>query len=181
MWTINVKADNSFYEIFVCEVIAIIWSADFLYPILLRTWDVFISATGASFILFSSSGVKKSSSDTKCSIVEDGIVVQMSQDLFAALQRSLHRGTNYIVNCGRQSISVQWMDGITNCNYVSTRWIMTHTFCLVLFLLPDWSSSLIDGTNPNDNEWMNQIQYLQLMKADQFTQKKSSVALIGRS
>lgn len=103
-----------------------------LYLIVLQTCNAFVSVTGASFILFSTSGVKKSSSDTKCSIVEDGIMVQMSQDLFAALKRSLHRGTNYNVNCGRQSVSVQWMDGLTNCNYVSTRWIVTHCWSLVL-------------------------------------------------
>jgi Domain of unknown function (DUF3480) len=66
--------------------------------------------------------MKKPGSDTNCSIVEDGFMVQMSQDLFAALKRSLFRGTNYVLNCGHQCISVQWMDCLSNCNYVSTRY-----------------------------------------------------------
>ena len=83
------------------------------------------AVTGASFILFCTS----SSAEAKCSIVEDGVMVQMPRDLFLALKRSFHACTNYSMSCGQHCVTIQWTDGLTSSCYVNTRY---HTFIVGL-------------------------------------------------
>ena len=59
-----------------------------------------ISVTGASFLVLN--GALKSSSglSAKSSIVEDGIMVQVSQDRMLEIRKSLNKMTDVKIDCG---------------------------------------------------------------------------------
>lgn len=84
---------------------------------------IFFLATGASFIVFN--GALKSSSGltAKSSIVEDGIMVQVSQDKMAEVRKNLEKMVDFPIECGPigadqpdEVIQIKWIDGDMACN-----------------------------------------------------------------
>ena len=79
--------------------------------------------TGASFVVFN--GALKSSSGLKAksSIVEDGLMVQITPESMVALKQALKDMTGYTVECGSltaanpdEVVSIVWGDDDKNVN-----------------------------------------------------------------
>ncbi|OCT82744.1 zinc finger FYVE domain-containing protein 9 [Xenopus laevis] len=79
--------------------------------------------TGASFFVFS--GALKSSSGylAKSSIVEDGVMVQITAESMDALRQSLREMKDFTITCGKadaeetqEHVYVQWVEDDKNCN-----------------------------------------------------------------
>ena len=73
------------------------------------------TATGASFVVFNGALKPSSGLYGKSSIVEDGLMVQLSVETLAELKQSLRDMTNYTVKCGSMSapkpdetVELQW-------------------------------------------------------------------------
>ena len=81
------------------------------------------SVTGASFVVFN--GALKSSSGlrAKSSIVEDGLMVQITPDSMLTLKSALREMQDYTISCGlvdctdpEEQVFVQWIDDDHNIN-----------------------------------------------------------------
>ncbi|KAL7673663.1 hypothetical protein ACOME3_008516 [Neoechinorhynchus agilis] len=73
------------------------------------------TVTGASFIVFAVSNSEKAAdeeSDTCAGLVEDGVIVRLSEASILELKQSLIDGIDFKVNCGPNSeiVQVTWMD-----------------------------------------------------------------------
>jgi len=79
--------------------------------------------TGASFVVFN--GALKTSSGLRAqsSIVEDGLMIQITADSMAALKQALRDMKDYMIGCGSQELPepeewvvVRWTDDDKNVN-----------------------------------------------------------------
>ena len=60
--------------------------------------------TGASFIVLSGALKKSSGLTAKSSIVDDGIMVQISQDRMTSIRKSLNSMENLKIDCGKHHV-----------------------------------------------------------------------------
>lgn len=84
----------------------------------------FLPVTGASFLVFN--GALKSSSGLsgKCSIVEDGLMVQIAPKKMTAIQQALKTMKDIDIVCGpidadasqTEVVSIQWVENDTDFN-----------------------------------------------------------------
>uniref|UniRef100_A0A672SFP6 Zinc finger FYVE domain-containing protein 16-like n=1 Tax=Sinocyclocheilus grahami TaxID=75366 RepID=A0A672SFP6_SINGR len=81
------------------------------------------AVTGASFVVFN--GALKASSGfiAKCSIVEDGLMVQIPPETMEGLRQALRDQTDFQIPCGkadseetRENVNVRWVDWTTPVN-----------------------------------------------------------------
>ena len=79
--------------------------------------------TGASFIVLSGSLKKSSGLTAKSSIVDDGIMVQISQDRMASIRKSLNSMENLKIDCGPlgsetpdETVYIKWVDAHQSVN-----------------------------------------------------------------
>ncbi|XP_064476562.1 zinc finger FYVE domain-containing protein 16-like [Ornithodoros turicata] len=71
--------------------------------------------TGATFVVFS--GALKGTGDAKCSVVEDGLLVQLSPTAMAALRTALRAMKDWEAQSGpEESITVVWEEDDRQCN-----------------------------------------------------------------
>uniref|UniRef100_A0A8C5KNE5 Zinc finger, FYVE domain containing 9 n=1 Tax=Jaculus jaculus TaxID=51337 RepID=A0A8C5KNE5_JACJA len=96
-----------------------------------------VAVTGASFFVFS--GALKSSSGylAKSSIVEDGVMVQISAETMDALRQALREMKDFTVSCGKadaegpqEQIHVQWVADDKNVNKGPTALSLGQVFFL---------------------------------------------------
>jgi len=79
--------------------------------------------TGASFIVLSGALKKSSGLTAKSSIVDDGIMVQISQDRMASIRKSLNSMENLKIDCGPlgsetpdETVYIKWVDAHQSVN-----------------------------------------------------------------
>lgn len=79
--------------------------------------------TGASFVVFNGALKTSSGLTAKSSIVEDGLMVQISPDSMAALKQSMKGMTAYTIGCGSlansipdEIVLVHWVEDDKNVN-----------------------------------------------------------------
>ena len=72
--------------------------------------------TGASFVVFNGALKTSSGMSAKSSIVEDGLMVQITPDSMLALKQAMKDMQNYTISCG--SISSPNPDEIVNVQWV---------------------------------------------------------------
>jgi MAD (mothers against decapentaplegic) interacting protein len=79
--------------------------------------------TGASFIVFNGALKAASGLTAKSSIVEDGLMVQISQDKMVELRKALERLEDFQIDCGPinadspdEIISIVWTDATSDAN-----------------------------------------------------------------
>ena len=89
-------------------------------PKIYTTAQFYITVTGASFLVLN--GALKSSSglSAKSSIVEDGIMVQVSQDRMMEIRKALNKMTDVKIDCGPvaaneieapdETVYIKWTD-----------------------------------------------------------------------
>ena len=73
--------------------------------------------TGASFVVFNGALKTSSGMRAKSSIVEDGLMVQITAESLAALKQALKDMLDYEIGCGsldaplpEEHVKVQWVD-----------------------------------------------------------------------
>ena len=76
-----------------------------------------VSVTGASFVVFNGALKTSSGLRAKSSIVEDGLMVQITADSLAALKQALKDMQDYTIGCGavdapqaEEHVKVQWVE-----------------------------------------------------------------------
>ncbi|XP_061744088.1 zinc finger FYVE domain-containing protein 9 isoform X2 [Nerophis ophidion] len=79
--------------------------------------------TGSCFFIFSSALKASAGYLAKSSIVEDGLMVQITPETMAELRRSLRQMRDYVITCGRvdqadsqELVCLQWVDGKSTVN-----------------------------------------------------------------
>lgn len=80
--------------------------------------------TGASFIVLSGALKKSSGLTAKSSIVDDGIMVQISQDRMMAIRKTLNNMDNVKIDCGPidcnespdETVLIKWVDSNSYVN-----------------------------------------------------------------
>ena len=79
--------------------------------------------TGASFIVLSGALKKSSGLTAKSSIVDDGIMVQISQDRMTSIRKSLNSMENLKIDCGPlgsespdETVYIKWVDAHQSVN-----------------------------------------------------------------
>ena len=83
----------------------------------------FFSVTGASFVVFNGALKTSSGLKAKSSIVEDGLMVQITPESMVALKQALKDMTDFTIECGSQTarnpdevVSLMWGDDDKNIN-----------------------------------------------------------------
>jgi len=83
----------------------------------------YFSVTGASFVVFNGALKTSSGLTAKSSIVEDGLMVQITPDSMAALKQAIKDMHDYPINCGiigaqkpDETVIVQWTEDDKNVN-----------------------------------------------------------------
>lgn len=79
--------------------------------------------TGASFVVFNGALKTSSGLKAKSSIVEDGLMVQITPESMVALKQALKDMTDFTIECGSQTapnpdevVSLMWGDDDKNIN-----------------------------------------------------------------
>ena len=79
--------------------------------------------TGASFVVFNGALKTSSGMSAKSSIVEDGLMVQITPDSMLALKQAMKDMQSYTISCGTisapkpdETVNVQWVDDDRNVN-----------------------------------------------------------------
>ena len=82
-----------------------------------------ITVTGASFIVLSGALKKSSGLTAKSSIVDDGIMVQISQDRMTSIRKGLNNMENLKIDCGPlgseipdETVYIKWVDSHQSVN-----------------------------------------------------------------
>ena len=91
---------------------------------LLITFDhCFLAVTGASFLVLSGALKKSSGLTAKSSIVDDGIMVQISQDRMMSIRKNINNMENIKIDCGPlgsenpdETVQIKWVDAPTSVN-----------------------------------------------------------------
>jgi MAD (mothers against decapentaplegic) interacting protein len=81
------------------------------------------SVTGASFVVFNGALKTSSGLKAKSSIVEDGLMVQITPESMLALKQALKDMNDYLIECGSimaatpdEVVSIVWGDDDKNIN-----------------------------------------------------------------
>ena len=81
------------------------------------------SVTGASFIVFNGALKATTGLTAKSSIVEDGLMVQISQEKMVELRKALEKLDDFQIDCGPvnaetpdETISIEWTDDVSDIN-----------------------------------------------------------------
>ena len=82
------------------------------------------AVTGASFIIFNGALKSDAGCQAKLSIVEDGVMVQVTSELLSKLKLSLKQMTNYRIRCGShhdpsqddEIVLIEWTEDDKNVN-----------------------------------------------------------------
>ena len=93
----------------------------------LRFWHenltIVFSVTGASFLVLSGALKKASGLTAKSSIVDDGIMVQISQDRMMSIRKNINNMENIKIDCGPigsenpdETVQIKWVDAPTSVN-----------------------------------------------------------------
>lgn len=84
---------------------------------------LFLAVTGASFVVFNGALKTSSGLKAKSSIVEDGLMVQITPDNMAALKQAMKDMMNYNIGCGSvnvpipdEEVIIQWVEDDKNVN-----------------------------------------------------------------
>ena len=79
--------------------------------------------TGASFVVFNGALKTSSGLSAKSSIVEDGLMVQITPDSMLALKQAMKDMQDYTITCGvigaqkpDETVMIQWADDDKNVN-----------------------------------------------------------------
>ncbi|KAF2359595.1 Smad anchor for receptor activation Smad-binding domain [Trinorchestia longiramus] len=78
--------------------------------------------TGASFVVFNGALKSNSGLTAKSSIVEDGLMVQITSDVMTALRESLRAMKDFSISCGvtgeqpQEEVMLRWTQDDNNCN-----------------------------------------------------------------
>lgn len=77
---------------------------------------VYLTVTGACFVVFNGALKQATGLRAKSSIIEDGLMVQVTAESLAELKQCLRDMKNYVINCGSLSspqpeelISIEWV------------------------------------------------------------------------
>lgn len=88
--------------------------------------------TGASFVVFNGALKTSSGLTAKSSIVEDGLMVQITPDSMAALKQAMKDMSTYTIGCG--SISTSKPEEIVLVHWVDDDKSVNVGYVLLLFL-----------------------------------------------
>ena len=99
------------------------WVVKYEVKVLYVTLWFYFSVTGASFVVFNGALKTSSGLTAKSSIVEDGLMVQITPDSMAALKQAIKDMHDYPINCGiigaqkpDETVIVQWTEDDKNVN-----------------------------------------------------------------
>ena len=79
--------------------------------------------TGASFIVFNGALKATTGMTAKSSIVEDGLMVQISQEKMVELRKAMEKLDDFKIDCGPihaetpdETISIEWTNDVSDIN-----------------------------------------------------------------
>ena len=79
--------------------------------------------TGASFIVFNGALKATTGMTAKSSIVEDGLMVQISQEKMVELRKAMEKLEDFKIDCGPihaetpdETISIEWTNDVSDIN-----------------------------------------------------------------
>lgn len=88
--------------------------------------SLIVTVTGASFVVFNGALKTTTGLTAKSSIVEDGIMVQVTQDKMSEIRKSLEKMEDFEIRCG--PVGAEMPDETVRVNWVSQNTALNHGF-----------------------------------------------------
>lgn len=133
----------------------------YFISILIYSFIVYLPVTGASFLVLNGALKTASGLSGKCSIVEDGLMVQILPKKMTAIQQALKTMKNIDIVCGptdadasqTEVVSIQWVENDTqfNVGWVIFDWLAgrqtnnTHLWLNIQFSLTELCLALTEN------------------------------------